>query len=67
MCHVHIKHVQHEVGGDRHGERGNETEQSCPCLGGDCPGARVHTSFKLLIHVSRCRVLHMELDKYYET
>src|SRR5258708_18317767 len=63
---AHIKHVLHEVRGDRHGERVDRIEDSHPHLGGDEPRAEVHTSFKLLIHVVKCRVLHMELDKYYE-
>ena len=64
---AHVKHVLHKVRGDRHGERVDRIEDSHPCLGSDEPGAKVHASFKLLIHVMKCRVLHMELDKYYET
>src|SRR5258708_35795941 len=64
---AHVKHILHKVGGDRHGERVDRIEDSHPHLGGDEPGAEVHTSFKLLIHVTKCRVLHAELDKYYET
>src|SRR5258707_15548345 len=64
---AHVEHVLHELGGDRHGERENGIEESHPCLGGDEPGAEVHTSFKLLIHVMKHGVLHAELDKYYGT
>src|SRR5258708_5290669 len=63
---AHIEHVLHKVGGDRHGERVDRIEDSCPHLSSDKPGAKVCASFKLLIHVMKCRVLHMELDKYYE-
>src|SRR5260221_8438799 len=64
---AHIKHVLHKVRGDRHGERVDRIEDSCPCLSSDEPGAKVCASFKLLIHVVKHRVLHVELDKYYET
>ena len=46
--------------------RVDRIEDSCPCLGSDEPGAKVCASFKLLIHVTKHRVLHAELDKYYE-
>src|SRR5258708_6232371 len=66
IYHAHVEHVLHKVRGDRHGERVDRIEDSCPHLGSDEPGAKVHASFKLLIHVTKCRVLHVELDKYYE-
>src|SRR6266436_4772905 len=42
IYHAHIEHILHEVRGDRCGERVDRIEVSCPRLGGDEPGAKVH-------------------------
>src|SRR5258705_8190699 len=51
---AHVKHILHKVGGDRHGERVDRIEDSPPHLGGDEPGAEGHTSYKLMILVTKC-------------